>query len=93
MANALEPGGLIFYTIWEIYYPILIPRGYKMLYQQSLKIDPFSAACWFNHGLACLNVGDFKSAIRSFIIGLKIEPPNDDALCNYGLALVDASSD
>ena len=33
-----------------------------------------------------------KTAIRCFTIGLSIDPYNDDAFCNYGLALVDNGS-
>ena len=77
-ADALEPGRAdILYNMGNLLSDIR-PHDAIKAYYSSLKIDPFSAACWFNHGLACLNVGDFKSAIRSFVIGLKIEPMNDE---------------
>ena len=36
------------------------------LYSKSLLISPLYAKCWFNYGLACLNSGHPKRAIRRF---------------------------
>ena len=83
-------GEVMFFTILPTYLSMIGHRKDRVLLQKSAHW-PFNSSCWFNYALACLNVQDTKTVIRCFTMPI-YRPHNDDAFCNYGLALVDNGS-
>ena len=58
-------------------------------YEEAVKLEPHSAANRFNHGNILLDLGIQEEAVKEYKIALKIEPKDQQAYNNLGLALED----